>query len=139
MPLPDEFTWMVAGLKAGQRRTRQWLLAQSWVQGQDPKGLAQHSGPQAQHANADVAVAVVDHAQVDVHPGGDADQTLHHDYGTRETVLFLKVLLVPMVPDPESRPQSRRVFVSFTCRRACEVLPMGPPYLAPPRPVTNME
>lgn len=51
---------------------------QCWVQGQDAQGLAQHAGAQAQHANLYIPVAVVDHPQVDVHPGGDPDQTLDH-------------------------------------------------------------
>ncbi|TNN46745.1 hypothetical protein EYF80_043067 [Liparis tanakae] len=39
------------------------------VEGQDAQGLAQQPGAQAQHAHLHVPEAVVDHTQVDVHPG----------------------------------------------------------------------
>ncbi len=49
------------------------LPREGWVKGQHTQGLSQHTRPQTQHPNLYIPITVVDHAQVDVHPSGDAD------------------------------------------------------------------
>lgn len=51
---------------------------QSREERQDPQSLAQEPGSQRQHAHLHISITMVDHAQVNVHLGLDADQTLHH-------------------------------------------------------------
>lgn len=124
---------MNAGQRSTEERTdsgRLLLTHQGRIEGQDSQGFAQHTRPKTQHADLHVPIAVVDHAQVNVHPGGDADQTFHHGCTS---------LSCPYGPCPESRCtglQLNSCFLEVVCMQHFN---RQPPDLAPPRSVTNME
>lgn len=54
------------------------MTCNSWVKWQHPQGLPQQARPQAEYTHFHIPVTVVNHAQMHVYPGADADQALNH-------------------------------------------------------------